>query len=63
MNHADDFLNPQPAPGTEARSGLTTWFELTQGPWALVDCGSYGVRPRRLVGRLATGFQKRVERF
>ena len=63
MDHDNDALNHPCAGTSETNSGLTAWVELTEGPWALVDCGPCGVRPRRVSGQLATRFKKRAEWF
>ncbi|RBP16875.1 hypothetical protein DFR50_104153 [Roseiarcus fermentans] len=58
MEHDNEALAgraiaPATAPGAAGAQASTS------GPWVLVHCGPYGVRPRRVAGRFASGGQDR----
>jgi hypothetical protein len=57
MEHANDALKCLSAKTPETASNTIASRELTDGNWALMDCGPFGVRPRRVCGPLASDIE------
>lgn len=56
MRHGDDGLDGRPgvAPAAEATNGAGPTRQA-KGNWVLVNCGPWGVRPRRQQGQWRIG--------
>ncbi len=63
MEHENDALNNRVIAQTAKTSDKAGARPAANGNWVLVNCGLYGVRPRRVQGQFPQAALDRAPRF